>query len=86
MMACLDACGIQNQITDTGRPGKFANHAAELAENALTGIQRLVIFFQRMKKLYTYNYISRIIFLLVTPTLFRALNFAFIWHSIYWGG
>jgi polyferredoxin len=23
--------------------------------------------------------------LLLTPTIFRALNFAFIWHSIYWG-
>ncbi|NOU19524.1 MAG: 4Fe-4S binding protein [Bacteroidales bacterium] len=38
-----------------------------------------------MKKLYSYNLITRIIFLLLTPTLFRALNFAFIWHSIYWG-
>lgn len=31
------------------------------------------------------NLISRIAFLLLTPVLFRALNFAFIWHSIYWG-
>jgi ferredoxin-type protein NapH len=38
-----------------------------------------------MTKLFFYNSISRIIFLLLTPTLFRALNFAFIWHSIYWG-
>ena len=38
-----------------------------------------------MKKLYSYNFITKILFLLVTPTLFRALNFAFIWHSIYWG-
>jgi ferredoxin-type protein NapH len=38
-----------------------------------------------MKKLYQFNYLSRILFLLLTPTLFRALNFAFIWHSIYWG-
>lgn len=38
-----------------------------------------------MKKLYSYNLITRILFLLLTPTLFRVLNFAFIWHSIYWG-
>lgn len=38
-----------------------------------------------MKKLYSYNFLTRILFLLLTPTLFRALNFAFIWHSIYWG-
>ncbi|HVN58297.1 MAG TPA: 4Fe-4S binding protein [Bacteroidales bacterium] len=38
-----------------------------------------------MKKLFTFNLITRILFLLLTPTLFRALNFAFIWHSIYWG-
>ena len=38
-----------------------------------------------MKKLYSYNFIVRILFLLLTPTIFRALNFAFIWHSIYWG-
>ena len=37
-----------------------------------------------MKKLYSYNFLTRIFFLLLTPTLFRALNFAFIWHSIYW--
>jgi ferredoxin-type protein NapH len=38
-----------------------------------------------MKKLYSFNFLTRILFLLLTPTLFRALNFAFIWHSIYWG-
>jgi ferredoxin-type protein NapH len=38
-----------------------------------------------MKKLYSFNFITKILFLLLTPTLFRALNFAFIWHSIYWG-
>lgn len=31
------------------------------------------------------NLISRMGFLVLTPVLFRALNFAFIWHSIYWG-
>ncbi len=25
------------------------------------------------------------VFLMLTPAVFRALNFAFIWHSIYWG-
>lgn len=38
-----------------------------------------------MKTLYSFNFLSRILFLLLTPTIFRALNFAFIWHSIYWG-
>ena len=38
-----------------------------------------------MKNLYSFNFLSRILFLLLTPTIFRALNFAFIWHSIYWG-
>ncbi len=38
-----------------------------------------------MKKLFTYNFTSRMIFLLLTPTIFRALGFAFIWHSIYFG-
>ncbi|RPH34451.1 MAG: 4Fe-4S binding protein [Bacteroidales bacterium] len=38
-----------------------------------------------MKKLYTYNFISRILFLLLVPTIFRALGFAFIWHSIFFG-
>lgn len=37
------------------------------------------------KNIYFYNYLSRILFLILTPTIFRALNFAFIWHSIYWG-
>lgn len=38
-----------------------------------------------MKRFFTYNFISRVIFLLLTPTIFRALGFAFIWHSIYFG-
>lgn len=38
-----------------------------------------------MKELYQFNFLSRILFLLLTPTIFRALNFAFIFHSIYWG-
>jgi ferredoxin-type protein NapH len=38
-----------------------------------------------LKKIYPYNFITRILFLLITPIFFRALNFAFIWHSIYWG-
>jgi len=39
----------------------------------------------KFKKLASYNTISKILFLLLTPVLFRVLNFAFIWHSIYWG-
>jgi len=38
-----------------------------------------------MKKLSFYNTISRILFLILTPVFFRVFNFAFIWHSIYWG-
>ena len=38
-----------------------------------------------MKKLFTYNLLARIVFLILTPIFFKALNFAFIWHSIYWG-
>ena len=40
-----------------------------------------------MKKswIYSTNLVSRVMFLLLTPTLFQAFNFAFIWHSIYWG-
>lgn len=38
-----------------------------------------------LRKLKFYNTVSRIFFLILTPVLFRVLNFAFIWHSIYWG-
>jgi len=38
-----------------------------------------------MAKLSLYNTISRILFLILTPAFFRVFNFAFIWHSIYWG-
>lgn len=38
-----------------------------------------------MKNVFSYNLVSRIVFLLITPILFQAFNFAFIWHSIYWG-
>jgi len=38
-----------------------------------------------MKKLFTYNLFARVAFLMLTPVIFRAVNFAFIWHSIYWG-
>jgi ferredoxin-type protein NapH len=36
-------------------------------------------------KLYLFNSLSMIVFFILAPTIFRALNFAFIWHSIYWG-
>ena len=38
-----------------------------------------------MARLSVYNTISRILFLILTPAFFRVFNFAFIWHSIYWG-
>ncbi len=37
------------------------------------------------QKLTFYNTISRILFLILTPVFFRVFNFAFIWHSLYWG-
>jgi len=39
----------------------------------------------RIKTLSFWNTVSRILFLLLTPAFFRIFNFAFIWHSIYWG-
>jgi polyferredoxin len=38
-----------------------------------------------LKKLSFWNTFSRILLLLLTPAFFRWFNFAFIWHSIYWG-
>ncbi len=38
-----------------------------------------------MKSLYSFNFISRLIFLLLTPVLFQLVGIGFIWHSIYWG-
>lgn len=38
-----------------------------------------------MKKLFTLNFLSRVIFLLITPVIFQALGIGFIWHSIYFG-
>jgi ferredoxin-type protein NapH len=38
-----------------------------------------------MRNLYRLNLLSRLVFLIITPALFLYFNFAFIWHSIYWG-
>jgi polyferredoxin len=38
-----------------------------------------------MKSIFSYNFISRIVFLLLTPVLFQFVGIGFIWHSIYWG-
>lgn len=40
---------------------------------------------KQIKNLSFYNTISRILFLILTPVLFRVFAFGFIWHSIYWG-
>ncbi len=37
------------------------------------------------KKIYSFNFLSRIIFLLITPVFFQFFALGFIWHSIYWG-
>lgn len=38
-----------------------------------------------MKHLFSYNFLVRVIFLLITPVFFQYFAFGFIWHSIYWG-
>lgn len=38
-----------------------------------------------MKKIYSINVITRIVFLLITPIFFQYFALGFIWHSIYWG-
>lgn len=38
-----------------------------------------------MKNLYSYNFLIRVIFLLITPIFFQYFALGFIWHSIYWG-
>ncbi len=38
-----------------------------------------------MKKIYSFNFLSRVVFLLITPVFFQFFAFGFIWHSIYWG-
>ena len=38
-----------------------------------------------MKSLFSYNFITRFIFLILTPVFFQAFGIGFIWHSIYWG-
>ena len=38
-----------------------------------------------MKRLYSLNFLSRFLFLLITPVFFQMFVIGFIWHSIYWG-
>lgn len=38
-----------------------------------------------MKSVYSYNFLVKIIFLLITPLIFQGIGIGFIWHSIYWG-
>lgn len=38
-----------------------------------------------MNKIFSFNFISRVFFLLLTPVFFQFFAFGFIWHSIYWG-
>jgi ferredoxin-type protein NapH len=46
----------------------------------------IVIFnFIIMKSIFSFNFISRVIFLLLTPVVFQYFAIGFIWHSIYWG-
>jgi len=38
-----------------------------------------------MKSIYSLNFLSRFIFLIITPIFFQYFALGFIWHSIYWG-
>jgi ferredoxin-type protein NapH len=38
-----------------------------------------------MHRIYSFNFLSRVFFLLITPVFFQFFAFGFIWHSIYWG-
>jgi polyferredoxin len=38
-----------------------------------------------MKNIFSYNFLLRVIFLLITPVFFQYFALGFIWHSIYWG-
>lgn len=38
-----------------------------------------------MKHYYSFNFLSRFFFLLLTPVFFQYFALGFIWHSIYWG-
>jgi len=37
------------------------------------------------ERLYSFNFLSRFIFLIMTPVFFQFFGLGFIWHSIYWG-
>ncbi|WP_160150024.1 4Fe-4S binding protein [Parabacteroides sp. Marseille-P3160] len=39
----------------------------------------------KKRRIYAFNYLSRFIFLLITPVFFQYFALGFIWHSIYWG-
>jgi Polyferredoxin len=38
-----------------------------------------------MKRIYSFNFLTRLMFLLITPVFFQFFAIGFIWHSIYWG-
>lgn len=38
-----------------------------------------------MKKIYSFNFLIRVLFLLITPVFFQYFALGFIFHSIYWG-
>jgi polyferredoxin len=38
-----------------------------------------------MKRFYSLNFLTRFVFLLLTPVFFQYFALGFIWHSIYWG-
>lgn len=39
----------------------------------------------KKKRIFSLNYLSRLVFLLITPVFFQYFALGFIWHSIYWG-
>lgn len=38
-----------------------------------------------MKKIYSFNFLVRVIFLLITPVFFQYFALGFIFHSVFWG-
>jgi polyferredoxin len=39
----------------------------------------------KMKNIFAYNFLSRVVFLLITPLFFQYFALGFIFHSFYWG-
>ncbi len=45
----------------------------------------IIFVMVKRKRVYALNFLSRFIFLLITPVYFQYFALGFVWHSIYWG-